>query len=350
MTNKPVVRVYHGFGDGTRIWLFGHVLQRSPLPQRKFKKGFWINAFAMVRLFFVKPLPNETVRLNWFGQIVEAKTEKDGFFKLEWSSKKALLPAWYDVTVMLDRPNRIQVVGTGKVLVPHNTDMGLISDIDDTFLISHATNLRKRLYLLLTKNARMRKPFEGASRHYRLLARESGHDAVWHPFFYVSSSEWNLYYYITEFMQRHDIPEGVLLLNQLKEAAALLKTGQTNHEGKFFRIARLLMEYPNRIFILLGDDTQRDPYIYLRVVHAFPNRIRCVYLRHVGKRKKPEIVHLTKEIQAQGVEVCYFNKSEEAIAHSKRVGLININFNQHEAGSGVYEQGDSRSTGRHDES
>jgi hypothetical protein len=42
----------------------------------------------------------------------------------------------------------------------------------------------------------------------------------------------------------------------------------------------------------------------------------------VGWRKKPEVEHHTAEIRKLGIEVCYFTKSEEAIEHSQKIGLV----------------------------
>lgn len=322
ITRKPVVKVYNGYGDADLLLVYGHVLKQSPLPRRKFRKNFWSNSMALLRLFLVEPYRRVPIRLEWQGQVMEAVTDVDGFFKFEWQSPERPAEGWHSVRVTISGGKHKGVCGEGRILVPHSTKYIFISDIDDTFLISHSSNLRKRLYVLLTKNARTRRPFDGVVRHYQLLAHADTTLDAPNPFFYVSSSEWNLYDYIREFKRSYGIPEGVYLLSQLKQGAGLLRTGQTKHSGKFVRIVRVLKEFPDQTFILLGDDTQQDPEIYEKVVEGFPGRIACVYLRHVGKRKKPEVEERAARMRKMGVEVCYFTKSDEAIAHSERWGLI----------------------------
>jgi phosphatidate phosphatase APP1 len=104
---------------------------------------------------------------------------------------------------MLDRFNG-NPIATGKagLVVPYVNQFAFISDIDDTFLISHSGNLRKRLFVLLTENARSRKPFEGVVNHYNLLSLAGALEKTNNAFFYVSSSEWNLYEYIREFSKQ----------------------------------------------------------------------------------------------------------------------------------------------------
>lgn len=321
ITSIPVVRVYNGYGDEDMLLLMGHVLKQSPLPKTKFKKNFFNNSFSLLRLFIVTPYESVSLRMVWEKQVLETKTDNDGFFKFEWKSDTNLKPGWHRARVEIMQGKYTGTYGEGKLLIPHPSQYAFISDIDDTFLISYSSNLWKRLYVLLTKNARTRRPFEGAVKHYQLLA-DGTIDKEQNPFFYVSSSEWNLYDYIKEFKNSYGIPEGVYLLNQMKMGIEFLKTGQGKHDGKYIRIVRILKEFPHRKFILLGDDTQRDPDIYARAVKDFPGRIICVYLRYIGRRKKLSVEQKADEIRSAGAQVLYFKKSEEAIEHSKAIGLI----------------------------
>src|SRR4030095_6233864 len=131
---------------------------------------------------------------------------------------------WQEVTVKAKSGEMEIASSKGHIYIPYATQYGFISDIDDTFLISHSSNLRKRLFVLFTQNARSRKPFEGVVKHYQLLALSNTTADAPNPFFYVSSSEWNLYDYILEFTRVNGFPEGVFLLNRLKRFSQLLKT------------------------------------------------------------------------------------------------------------------------------
>jgi phosphatidate phosphatase APP1 len=319
---EPVVKVYHGYGDQDLVLVYGHVFKRSPLPKSTYRRNFLSNTLSLVRLFMAKPYPGIKLQLQWEGELIEAETDTDGFFKLEWKPGKALVSGWHLINVTIASGVHKGVSGEGKVMVPFPTQYAFVSDIDDTFLVSHSSKMGKRLYVLFTKNARTRKPFEGVVRHYRLLATSNAEAGVTNPFFYVSSSEWNLYEYIKEFCRNYELPEGVYLLSQLKQWHELLLSGQTKHNGKFMRIARLLKEFPHQHFILLGDDTQQDPFIYASLVDAFPGRILAVYLRHIRKSRKPSVEPLLERMKQANVEVCYFKHSDEAIMHSQRIGLI----------------------------
>jgi len=322
LSTRPTVKVYRGHGTANQVVIYGHVLRLSPLPRRRYRQTILANTLALLRLFMVRPMAGATVQLAGPGPAVRARTDAEGFFKLEWNPGIPYTPGWHTVVVELittytPEPT-VLAQGEGSVLVPHPTQFGCISDIDDTFLISHSSHLRKRLHVLLTENALSRDPFEGVVEHYRLLAcLGTGADQP-NPFFYVSSSEWNLYDYIGDFSAKNNLPRGVYLLSPLKRLRNVYKTGQGKHMTKFTRIVRILEAYPEQRFILLGDDTQEDPVIYASLTAHFPQQIACVYLRQVEARNREETREQVARIEAAGIPCCYFRHSEDAMEHTRR--------------------------------
>jgi phosphatidate phosphatase APP1 len=322
ITDRPVVKLYYGYGHTNQLMIHGHVLKRSPLPRKKYRKSVLNNTWALLRLFIVKPYHSVELFMQWEGTQYCTSSNKDGFFSFEWNDKPPLPHGWQEITVEAKENNKVIASATGSVYIPYDTQYGFISDIDDTFLISHSSNLRKRLYVLFTENARSRQPFEGVVQHYQLLCNSFTTPDAPNPFFYVSSSEWNLYDYISEFIRVNDIPKGVLLLSQMKQLSQLLKTGQNNHQTKFARIVRILEGYPKQRFVLLGDSSQQDPYIYEALVQHFPKQIHAVYIRDIKQANHEKVQAVLVNIEAAGVACCFFKHSSEAILHSRKIGLI----------------------------
>lgn len=326
LTDQPVVKVYRGFGNADRLIIYGHVFRLSALQRQKYRDIDFINLLAVLRLFLVRPYPHTLVRLQIENQIVQVKADADGCFQAEIPLPAPLPPGWHSVRAQLISqtltPETILAEGEGQVLIPHPSRFMCISDIDDTFLISHSATIAKRLLVLLTENAHSRMPFDGVVAHYQLLAQANKGTQASNPFFYVSSSEWNLYDYILEFSRKNGLPDGVYRLSQLKRLSQVLKTGKGKHHTKFERIAQILETYPDRQFILLGDDSQQDPTIYETVVQRYTQQIRCVYIRQIQAKNKVRTVELMARIEAKGVASCYFAHSIDARKHSLEIGLI----------------------------
>jgi phosphatidate phosphatase APP1 len=80
--------------------------------------------------------------------------------------------------------------------------------------------------------------------------------------------------------------------------------------------------YPQQRFVLLGDSSQHDPYIYEAIVKHFPKRVQAVYIRDVYKKNKEKVNEVLINIEKAGVPCCFFSHSKDAILHSRKIGLI----------------------------
>lgn len=270
------------------------------------------------------PFSDAKILIEWQGILHHTRAGDDGFFRFEFCPEVPPDKGWQKVLVRLEEDKyRLNLVqGTGEIYVPFPSQHAFISDIDDTFLISHSARLRRKLYELFTKNAHNRQPFQGVVNHYQLLARHDQFEGNCNPFFYVSGSEWNLYNLIIEFSRVNELPKGIYLLSALKGLEQLWKSGSNNLMTKFTRIIRVIEAFPHLQYVLLGDDSQIDVHIYFSVVKHFPQKIFAVYIRQVGKTKNRATEDRIKEIESHGVHCCYFNHSSEAVLHSERIGLI----------------------------
>lgn len=317
------VKVYHGYGHTHNLVVYGHVFKFKAKTTQIFSTNLFVNIIHLFKLFVVKPYPFTSVRLYFYNQIVNQTTAYDGFFKFEWKALTDVKAGWHDVKVeALDHVNEIIATADGKIYVPHITQYAFISDIDDTIMISHSATLAKRLRELFIKNPRTRKTFASLKNHFQLLANAHTPTDQPNPFFYVSSSEWNLYDYLVETFRYNELPEGTFLLNQLKRWKNLFKTGKTGHEGKLLRIMRIIDAFPNQKFIFFGDNSQQDPAIYQTIAEKYSQNIAAVYIRNVRPEKEELTESLLTKIKQKGIETCLFTHSEEAIAHSKKIKLI----------------------------
>ena len=321
--HKVAVKVYHGYGHMHDLIVYGHVFKNRTIPRRRYTNNILSNIIHLLRIFFVSPLPGVKVQLEWETQVIEAVSEDDGFFKLEWASLVRVPAGQHAVKVFaIDESGNKIACGLGTLMVPHVTQYGFISDIDDTVLVSHSATIFKRLRVLFTKNPQTRSAFEEVSAHYRMLSATHTTPDVPNPFFYVSSSEWNLYDDLVDFFRDKQLPEGAFLLSQVKKWYQLFKTGKTKHEGKLVRVYRIMKAFPKQKFVLLGDNSQSDPMIYEMIARKYPERIVAIYIRNIVPAKEETTLGILKPLEKLGVSTCLFNSNLEAITHSRTTGLI----------------------------
>ena len=320
---KPIIKLYRGYANEQELIVFGHVFRPNTANSYEFEKKRFKNARSIIQMFRVKTIGNADVYLEHNGIKIHTKSLDDGYFKFCIPLKHEIAHGWTDYYVSTFY-NGEEITEKGSYIRPYESDFGFISDIDDTFLVSHTQNFFKKLYILLWKNINGRKLFEGVVPHYKALS-SSGRDGKGgkNAFFYVSSSEWNLYNFIVKFAKLHELPKAVLLLKDIKTSLTdFLFTGRGSHNHKFDKIKHILEFYPHLQYTLLGDDSQHDPYLYEDICKIFPLTVKAVYIRQTSSSKKSKAIKALKNMESIGVEVCYFKDSNEAITHSKKIGLI----------------------------
>ncbi len=320
---KPILRLYRGYANEQELIVMGHVFRPNTRAEYDFQKRRFKNAKSVIRMFMVKTQPNADVYLLLNGERIHTKALDDGYFKFCIPLEKAFEHGWREYHVSIFYNNE-EIVARGSFIRPHEGVFGFISDIDDTFLVSHTRNIFKKMYILLFRNVNDRKIFEGVVPHYRALsaAGRNGKEEQ-NAFFYVSSSEWNLYRFIVDFTRLHSLPRGVLLLKDIKTSLLdFLVTGRGDHNHKFEKIKHILEFYPHLKYSLIGDDSQHDPSLYENICKIFPVNVIAVYIRQTGNSKKEKAITSLQNMAAMEVETCYFCDSSEAIEHSKKIGLI----------------------------
>ncbi|MEO8253325.1 MAG: App1 family protein [Flavobacterium sp.] len=319
---KPIIKLYRGYANDEELIVMGHVFLPTKKVEYDFQDKNFKNASSIIGMYRMKTWANTDIYLKHNQEIIHTKTVHDGYFKFCIPLNQENY-GWVDYEVSLPYADKT-ITATECYFRPRKGNLGIISDIDDTFLVSYTMNPLKKLYNLLFRNINRRKIFEDVAIHYQALS-QSGREnkEELNIFFYVSSSEWNLYRFIVKFTEIHQLPKAVLLLKDIKtHLSSFFKTGRGSHNHKFEKIKHILEFYPNLKYILIGDDSQQDPYIYETISKFFPLTIEAIYIRQTAKKKKKKVIKTLQNIESLSVSVCYFKKSKEAIAHSKKIGLI----------------------------
>ncbi|HEX6306600.1 MAG TPA: phosphatase domain-containing protein [Longimicrobiales bacterium] len=313
---------YRGFGTTGEVFATGRVLANAPAGEVTAEDPWWRNLRTMLRHLESDEVPGARLRLQLGSTVREALTDEEGYYRL-WLANGTPLPRsglWHllDVAVVEPlHPDVSEVSASGLVLVPPPTArFGVISDLDDTVIRTDATRLITMLRRTLLQNARTRLPFAGVAQFYEgLHLGDHGSDA--NPVFYVSSSPWNLYDVLTEFLTVQSIPLGPLMLRDWGiSERALLPRGHGEH--KLGAIRQIMNCYPELPFILIGDSGQEDPEIYRDIVHDYGRRVLAVYIRNVttDPARARAIGELAEEVRAAGSELLLSDDTLAAARHA----------------------------------
>ncbi|MFL5594616.1 MAG: phosphatase domain-containing protein, partial [Gemmatimonadaceae bacterium] len=235
------VLVYRGYGNATRAHVSGRALEVRKVSASTDTDSTFRNLLNTYRRAEADPLPFARVTVDYAHTSTNLTADDEGFFS-GWIDLVQPLTGgneWNEYKVSLVEPvhPHIEPVGgKGEILVPpHSAQFGIISDIDDTVIQSRVSNFLQAARTVMLGNARTRLPFPGVAAFYRAL-RDGATGDEKNPIYYVSSSPWNIYDVITEFMDIQKIPRGPLLLRDWDIGWALLSSSRhVDHKAAAIR-------------------------------------------------------------------------------------------------------------------
>ncbi|HHY55652.1 MAG TPA: DUF2183 domain-containing protein [Chloroflexi bacterium] len=325
MKQAPLVIVpYRSFGTKAALVVRGRVLH-EPLPApAEASQSPWRNLRDALRRIESDEARGVSLTVSCGLDTVQVITDDEGYFEAHLSSASPVSDAdgWCTVrvTALLADADAPVAQAEGQVLIPSSSArFGVISDIDDTILQTQATSLVRSAWVTLLQNAATRLPFPGVAALYRAL--QGGVTGADHnPIFYVSSSPWNLYDFLVEFMQVRGIPSGPIFL---RDYGVDMLTQALSHDHKLEAMRRVLDAYPHLPFVLMGDSGQKDPELYTRLVEAYPGRVLAIYIRDVSGAKRDAAVDtLAARLRTQGVLLLRVADSLAAAQSAVEQGLI----------------------------
>jgi len=326
------ILAYRGYGNAVRAHVYGRVIEKRDIGASTDTDSVLKNLFNTYRRADSDPLPFAKVKVEYAGSTLEMKADNEGFFG-GWIDLEKPLTAndeWREYKVELiprvaadPAVAPLPVKGSGEVLsATAATRFAVVSDLDDTVIQSRVSNFLQAARTVMLGNARTRLPFPGVAAFYEALRNGATGDEK-NPIFYVSSSPWNIYDVIAEFMDLQKIPKGPLVLRDWDIGWSSLSSAR-HFEHKTSVIRDLMQLYPDLEFILIGDSGQHDPEIYRQIVSEFPKRVRAIYIRDVTRtvERSASIQRLAAEVLAANSTLVLAEDTLGAASHAAEHGWI----------------------------
>lgn len=325
--NDPLqIVTYRSYGTVNRLYIKGRVLEDKGINAATDKDNIFHNLTNMYHRFQSDEIPGATLKVCFQEQEHLVVTDEEGYFMINLEPEVPINPTsmWHEINVKLESapvPFSPGLSAPAEVLVPPlDAEYGIISDIDDTIVETSATKVLAMAKKVFLHNARTRLPFAGVSEFYKSL--QLGRNGKRNnPFFYVSSSPWNMYDLLKDFLELNKIPEGPLLLRDFGlQDNKFISSGHMGH--KFKEIENILLTYPLLNFILIGDSGQEDPKIYQEVVKKYPGRILAIYIRDVQLSDREKVALEISTALKDDVEMVIVDNTVEAAENAAKNGLI----------------------------
>lgn len=341
---RPIrVHPFFGYRNGDRLRIAARAL-RTRATDFGAATGRWQALRTMLGQFLSREVPELPVRLevaqaDGTAAVFHAMTDAEGYVHFDVVLPSACTPTvdpvwesvvfhWEDRYGAHDATGFVLAPGTGTRLV-------VISDIDDTIIETGITGgvgqLARNWRRVLAQLPAERVLVPGADVFYNALgggivlpegAGTPGErqDATRNPFFYISSSPWNLFSYLVAFQRGRGLPLGPLMLRDWGPNADTFGSG-SHGAHKRAAIDELFAFYPQLDFALVGDDTQADLVAYGETVARHMGRVRAVFVRQAGEALNEEEIAARTTIEQAGVPLWLGNDYQTGDEFLALIGL-----------------------------
>jgi phosphatidate phosphatase APP1 len=267
--------LYPGFGTAATGVIEGRVID-AQLMHPFAKTDHWRrNLHRNLRLLLNAERPQYPVSLQLQAQQWHAISDAEGYFRVELGLLQQEQPGWH----RLSGTARAARDEADFLWVPPMNVHGVISDVDDTILITHVVSLHRMLANTLLRNPLQRQVVPGLAKAYHTLASRNP-DPGTTPFFYLSASPRQLQRILQSVLDHNGFPRGVLMTKRITNDRTSDPL-RNQHAYKTAKIENILARVPHVRFTLIGDDTERDPEVFEHIRREHPHRVESIWIRRV---------------------------------------------------------------------
>ncbi|MFD6177511.1 MULTISPECIES: App1 family protein [unclassified Isoptericola] len=275
----PRLLPYTGYGSPRSVRVLARVLLVPPSRASGPLSGVRHPDRRPLRSYLTMPAPGERVRVVVGGADVVVETDRAGYVDVEVPLPEAapLGAGRHDATLTALR------TGAGAaapvVVVDDGATFGVVSDIDDTAMVTVVPRPFVAAWNTFVTRASARRPVPGMAELYGRIAADRP-DA---PFVYLSNGAWNTAGTLSRFLGRHGFPPGPLLLTDWGPTQTGWFRSGPQHKGD--SLDRLMTTFPDVRWLLVGDAGQLDEDVYVRASARWPGRVVAIAVRQVARAR-----------------------------------------------------------------
>ncbi len=256
---------FTGYGDRRWVRVLARVVLRRPGASAS-------DRFTNIRgwrSFISIPVNCAEVRVTAGGESRRIRSDRGGV--IDTAIAVHLDAGWGSIRLGIDGDE----VDAPVFIIGDSHDFGIISDVDDTVMVTALPRPLLAAWNTFVLNENARRPVAGMAVLYtRLLHAHPGA-----PVIYLSTGAWNVVPTLVRFLQRNLYPQGALLLTDWGPTHDRWFRSGPRHKAE--SLQRLAREFPSMSWLLVGDDGQHDERIYGEFAEAHPDNVTAIAIRRL---------------------------------------------------------------------
>jgi len=289
---KDSILIYHCYGNTRTLHVEGRVLNEREFKETKRNDTILRNAWRHLGHLLNDERKHTPITLTVNEEEYHTTTDHEGYFLFNLHFIKDTLQRNHDIYLYLDKQKEVST--HYHAFVPsQQKQVGIISDFDDTVIISDVTHKLRLLNQLLLKNYKQRKVVNAMANRYKYILSDTTDRAL----FFITGSPNQVHTLIESFLNYHHFPKHALITKKIHgiKAYSLLK----QHYYKSAEIEEIIKLYPNIKWVLFGDSGEKDREIYLNIAKKHVGHIKEIHIRNVKNGKIEQVFPLNTEKESE---------------------------------------------------
>ena len=278
---RPRIIAFTGYGSTTSLRVLGRVVMSNPERAAEPPPTWGPRSLAVLadrgwRQYFSAQVCDHPVAVRANGRRVLTRTDSGGYIDVLITGH-GLEPGWHTVHI---EARAAEPVSARVLVVSPQTRTGIVSDIDDTIMVTMLPRALIAAWNTFVRHSSARRAVPGMAELYRQVVAEQPDT----PVFYLSTGAWNAVPTLQAFMTKHGYPPGPMLMTDWGPTATSLFRSGIEHKRVSLR--NLMITFPEIHWILVGDDGQHDPKVYDDAAREHPGHIAAIAIRQLSPREQ----------------------------------------------------------------
>jgi len=280
VAEENTIDLHFCFGNSNQLVAEGRILEKHEHSPSKESDGFVENFWRTLRLLINDEEEYAKVDLVIDGRYFSQLADEEGYFRFEVLLKDERVDSIKKL--LLKSEGAEMDVGCSLFLPTSKKRIAIISDFDDTVIVSDVTDKPKLLVNLFTKNIIQREIVNGMNEFYKKTLAVDDNDSTV-PLFFVTGSPRQIQPMIEEFLDYHGFPSRIVFTKKLNGDDNDPLLDQFRYKAN--KIETIIKMLPEIKFVLVGDDGEQDPEVYDYFQQRYPDQVDSVFIRQVVKDK-----------------------------------------------------------------
>ena len=280
---KDNIEVYHAYGNTQHIIVQGRMLYKREFEKVSDNDSWFTNVWRRAKQIESDEISDANIFATIQNKEFHVKGDNEGYFEFNITLDNALKTGYADIDLTIE--NNAFMHHDLATIIGNKKLVGIISDFDDTIIVSNVTEKIKLATNTLFKNYKQRKIVPGMLEQFKKILSQNPKN-IPSTLFILSGSPQQLFIAVEAFLKYHNFPKHTLILKKAHGNNKDPLTDQFVYKTR--KIERLIKLYPNIQWVMFGDNGEKDAEVYREIKEKYPKKVKMYYIRDVKSGKIKE--------------------------------------------------------------